>query len=408
MTRTRLAILTTHPIQYQAPWFRALAARRDLDIKVFFCHEATPKEQAAAGFGVEFAWDMPLLDGYPYQFLENVATRPNLGTFAGLDTPEVKNVIARKEYDAWLLCGWNYKSAWQAMRGCWQTGTPVMVRGDSNLHTPRHLLKRMLKWPVYRWLMPRFDACLAVGKWSEEYYLHYGVRRERVFFVPHTIDHSYFAQESRRLIPQRCELRKGWGLDNEAVVFLFAGKFIEKKRPMDFVRAVERAIRNRANVAGLMVGDGPLRQECENYVRLHKVPVCFTGFLNQSQIVRSYTAADALVLPSDGGETWGLVVNEAMSCGLPAILSDRVGSGPDLVKHGKTGAIFPLGDIRALAEVMAMYAKNFSSLKENGYNARQHIEGYSIRAAADNTVAAVMTMSGLGLNEPSAISVEGR
>ncbi len=394
MSRKRLAILATHPIQYQAPWFRALAARADLDVKVFFCHQATPREQASAGFGVEFDWDVPLLNGYQHLFLKNVARVPGLGTFNGLDTPEVKDIIARKEYDAWLLCGWQFKSAWQAMRACWATNTPVMVRGDSHLYTQRHAIKKTLKWPFYRWFIPKFDACLAVGKWSKEYYLHYGARRERIFFVPHIIDHDHFSREAAHLLPQRFELRRQWGLNDESVVFLFAGKFIQKKRPMDFVKGIEQALSDRPRVAGLMVGDGPLRKECETYVQRAHLPIRFTGFLNQSEIIQSYIAADALVLPSDGGETWGLVVNEAMACGLPAIVSDRVGCGPDLIQPGCTGSVFPVGDIDELARAMIGYARNPGSVSENGNNARQHIAGYSTEAAADNTVAALRFING--------------
>src|SRR5450759_2107818 len=89
----RIAIVTTHPIQYQAPWFRAMAAHPELEVVVFFCHRATPREQAEAGFGVEFDWDMPLLERYRYRFLTNVASDPSVGHFAGLDTPEIRDII---------------------------------------------------------------------------------------------------------------------------------------------------------------------------------------------------------------------------------------------------------------------------------------------------------------------------
>ena len=110
---------------------------------------------------------------------------------------------------------------------------------------------------------------------------------------------------------------------------------------MDFVCAIEQAVRRNPRIQGLMVGDGPLRAGCENLVRERSVPIRFTGFLNQSQITKAYVASDALVLPSDGGETWGLVVNEAMACARPCIVSDRVGCGPDLVIPQETGSIFP-------------------------------------------------------------------
>jgi glycosyltransferase involved in cell wall biosynthesis len=388
MIRRRIAIVTTHPIQYQAPWFRALATRADLEVEVFFCHQATAEEQSAAGFGVRFDWDLPLLEGYSHSFLKNVAGRPTIGEFSGLDTPEIKSIIRRERFEAVIVNGWHFKSAWQTFRACWQTRTPVMARGDSTLYNQRDPLKKILKWPYYRWFIPKLDACLAVGKWSREYYLHYGARADRVFIVPHVIDEHFFARESVSLQPERAAIRKEWGLDEKAAVFLFAGKFIDVKRPMDFVRAVEQAAGRDPSVMGLMVGDGPLRAACEEYSRQHNLPVKFTGFLNQSQIARAYVACDALVLAS-ASETWGLVVNEAMACSRPCIVSDKVGCGPDMIVKGETGDIFPSGNVGALAGLLALYAKQRVRLEAMGEEARKMARRNSVEVAVEGVLSAV-------------------
>src|ERR1019366_10716003 len=296
--RYQLGVITTHPIQYHASWFRAMAAHPDLQVHVYYCHQATPQEQARAGFGVEFEWDVPLLTGYEHSFLRNVANPPGHGRFAGFDSPEIKDIIGRREYDAMLVNGWHYKSAWQAIWACWRSNVKVMVRGDSHLHTPRGIAKRALKSFTYRHFIPRFDACLAAGKWSREYFLHYGARPERIFLVPHAVDSRRFQVEAECLEPRRPELRKEKDLDENAIVFMFSGKFIPKKRPMDFVCAIERAARRNSRIQGLMVGAGPLRVSCEDLVRERSVPIRFMGFLNQSQITKAYVASDALVLPS--------------------------------------------------------------------------------------------------------------
>jgi len=387
MTRqSHLAIVSTHPIQYHSAWYRALAAHPDLRIHVYYCHKALPQEQAGAGFGVEFDWDVPLFSGYPYSFLENVADSPGHGRFAGLDTPEIKEIIRRREYDAILVNGWHYKSAWQAIWACWKSKVKVMVRGDSHLHTPRGLAKLAVKSFTYRRFIPRFDACLAAGKWSREYFLHYGACPERIFFVPHAVDSRRFQVEAECLEPQRPELRKEKDLDENAIVFMFSGKFIPKKRPMDFVCAIERAVRRNPRIEGLMVGDGPLRARCEDLVRERSAPIRFTGFLNQSKITRAYVASDALVLPSDGGETWGLVVNEAMACARACIVSDRVGCGPDLVISQETGSIFPLGNVEALANSMLELAGNPERMISMGINARTRLMNYSIETAVDGII----------------------
>jgi glycosyltransferase involved in cell wall biosynthesis len=382
----RLAILSTHPIQYHSAWFRALAACPELDLSVYYCHRATRREQADAGFGVEFDWDVPLLEGYHYTFLKNVADSPGHGTFGGFDTPEIKEIIRRREYDAVLVNGWHYKSAWQAIWACWKSKVKVMARGDSHLHTPRAMAKRAVKSLAYRRFIPRFDACLAAGQWSREYFLHYGARPERIFLVPHAVDNRRFRVEAESLEGRRPELRTEKELAENAIVFMFSGKFIPRKRPMDFVYAIERAARQNPRIQGLMVGDGPLHARCENIVRERGIPIRFTGFLNQSQITKAYVASDALVLPSDGGETWGLVVNEAMACARPCVVSDRVGCGPDLVISQKTGSIFPLGDVEALANSILELAGNPESMISMGINARSRLKNYSVETAVDGII----------------------
>jgi glycosyltransferase involved in cell wall biosynthesis len=365
--KNKLAILSTHPIQYQAHWFRALTGHPQIELEVMFCHKATPSEQATAGFGVEFEWDLDLLNGYPHRFLSNIAVRPNTGTFGGLDTPDVAKLVERNNYDAVIINGWHYKSAWQAIRACWRTKTPVMVRSDSHLHTKRGFFKRLTKAPFYRWFISKLDACLPVGTWSRDYFLHYGASPDRVFTVPHVVDLEYFADETTKLLPRRQQLRARWSSTGDDAVFLFAGKFIQKKRPMDFVLAIGEAIKKCAPVTGLMVGDGPLRAECEHYALNHKLPICFSGFLNQSEIAQAYIAADALVLPSD--ETWGLVANESMACGRPCFVSDQVGCGPDLITPQNTGEVFRVGDVAALGQLMTTYSKQPQRLSQMGRNA---------------------------------------
>jgi glycosyltransferase involved in cell wall biosynthesis len=306
---------------------------------------------------------------------------PSIGRFAGLDTPEISDVIRRGRYDAIVVNGWHYKSAWQAIRAAWLAHVPVLVRSDSNLRTPRHPLTRLAKAAPYRWFIPRLDGCLAVGRWSSDYFRHYGARADRVFIVPHTVS-PLFEHDSASLEGRRADLRAQWGLSASDDVFLFVGKFVAVKRPMDFVRAIQVAAARRAGIAGLMVGDGPIRAECERVVRDERVPVRFAGFLNQRAIAQAYVAADALVVPSTS-ETWGLVVNEAMSCGRAVLVSEGVACAPDLVDPGTTGFVFPVGDVDALGRQMVACASGGRSLAALGANAKARIACHAIPTAVD-------------------------
>jgi len=378
--RAKLAILSTHPVQYHTHWFRALTASPELDVSVLYCYQASPKDQAQAGFGVEFDWDIPLLEGYRHTFLNSARS---------VGAPQIAGALASRNYDVVLINGWHYTAAWQTIFACWKLGIPVMVRGDSQLPSPRNPLKRILKYPAYRCFIPRFDACLAVGERSRDYFLHYGASAEQVFQVPHAVQDDLFQHAAHAAQARRPELRSQWALGDQAMVFLFAGKFIEKKRPMDFLHGIEAASQQEPTITGLMVGDGPLRTTCEQFVSSRKLPVHFAGFLNQSRMVEAYVAADCLVLPSDGRETWGLVVNEAMSCARPAIVSDAVGCAPDLVRDGRTGAVFPLADVKALGKILMAFARDPTRLRVMGAGSRAGLRSHSLGAAVQGDIDAV-------------------
>ena len=380
----------THPTQYHSPWFRALAARPEISIHVYYGLQPNAEMQGK-DFGVGFEWDVPLLDGYPNSFLKNVAAKAGWG-FHNVDTPELGDLIPRRDFDTWVINGWTTKSEWLAIRTGWKSGIPMMVRGDSTLIDRRSLGKRVLKRLVLgRWI-PRFSRYLTVGKLNEQYYEHYGAQRCRFVPVRHFVDNDWFEGRAKVERERRRVLRSQWGIDEDALVFLFVGKFIEKKRPVDTISAMARVSPGR-KVHLLMVGDGELKESCRSAALEVGVPVSFAGFLNQSRMPDAYAAADVLILPSGFQETWGLVVNEAMASGLPAIVSDKVGCAPDLVIPGVTGETFPSGNLAALAERIDRYIRMPGEESRQGLQAAAHIRDYSLEAATENTVRAIVDVS---------------
>lgn len=344
----RLAIVASHPVQYYAPLFRELAKR--LDLMVFYAHRATPQDQSQAGFGVGFTWDIDLLSGYPYEFLHNVAASPTLDRFAGVDTPEIGRRLGAGRFDAVLVMGWWLKCFHQALWAAKRRRIPVLVRGDSHLDTPRAAWKRWSKAIAYPIFLRSFDAALIVGERNRAYWRHYGYPERRMFNSPHCVDNDWFAV---RATPQaRAELRERLGLAPDAKLVLFAGKLLPFKRPLDVIEAAALARRTGVAVEVLVAGSGPLESELRTRARSLGVPTHFLGFCNQTEMPIAYAACDLLVLPSDGRETWGLVVNEALACGRPVLVSDAVGCAPDMAKCLGAGAVFPVEDVRTLAASM--------------------------------------------------------
>lgn len=386
----RVGMVTTHPIQYQVPWLRKLAAKRDIDLQVFFAMLPDAEEQGRE-FGVRFEWDIPLLDGYQYTVLENRARNPSLTEFRGCDTPQLYREIRRGRFDAVIVNGWVVKSCLQAVAACRVAGTPCIVRAEVNGLRPRALWKTGL----HRLLLSQYAACLAIGSNNRRYLLDRGVSPERIFETPYCVDNDRFAAGADRW---RSDLGKGglarrFGIDSERTTFLFSGKFVEKKRPGDIVEAIGRlpeAVRSRVQV--LMVGGGPLEAVLRE--RSRHIPIHFAGFLNQSEITAAYAAADCLLLPSDSGETWGLVVNEAMACGLPVVLSDQVGSAVDLVREGMNGFVHPSGNIDALANLIARCADDRAALERMGAEAKSVVGAYNFDRVVSGVEAALASVVG--------------
>jgi len=385
----RLGILTSHPIQYQAPWFRALA--QVLDLQVFFAHRPTPNEQGT-GFGKGFQWDVDLLEGYSHHFLRNVAREQGLNRFRGCDTPEVVEILRSTRFDAFIVSGWHLKCYWQAARACRRARIPVFVRGDSQLLTPRSPFKRLAKKIVYRFLLRQFDGFLVAGQRNSEYLRHYGVAPDRLFPVPHFVDNEWFASRAAAARPQRKEIRSGWGANDNDLVVLFVGKFIPEKRIEDLVIALSKLKATGINTIGVLVGWGELETPLRELVEKNQAPVRFEGFKNQTELPAIYGAADVLVLPSKS-ETWGLSVNEAMACGLPAIVSEVVGCAPDLIQEGQTGFTFRTGDPQHLAERLAEFSRQLGAGQDWGAALSKKLQGHSIQTAVEGTLRAMRVAS---------------
>jgi glycosyltransferase involved in cell wall biosynthesis len=225
-----------------------------------------------------------------------------------------------------------------------------------------------------------------VGKLNEQYYEHYGASRERFVPVRHFVDNDWFGERADAERSSAAARHRDWNIESGRMVLLFAGKFIDKKQPMSAIRALEKTLASRSDVHLVMVGDGPLREECERYAVSRNLPVTFAGFQNQASMPGAYAAADVLVVPSSHDETWGLVVNEAMASGLPAIVSDQVGCAPDLVIPGETGFVFHAGDDDALAASINAYAANREMFREHGAAARSRVQAYSLTSAVQGTI----------------------
>lgn len=353
MKTHKIAILTSHPIQYQTPLFRKMV-EDDMDIVVYFCWRAGFGKQGNyydVEFGRALRWDIPLLRGYRYKFLRNYSLNPS-SNFWGQINPGIFFEIIKNDYDAIIILGWNSFTNWLAFLAAFCRGLPVFLRGESpfSQEALKSSWKIKIKKVILRSLFFRVAGFLYIGEENRKFYKMYGVPPEKLFFCPYAVDNERFMAAAQDLRFKRQDLRKNVGIGKDDMVILFVGKLIEKKRPMDLLKAYHRLITHNSKfiIHLLFVGDGALRSELERYTREHNLKnIHFAGFINQAELPKYYGMADIFVLPS-GGETWGLAVNEAMCLGLPVITSDAVGCSTDLVRNSRNGYVFPVGDVNQL------------------------------------------------------------
>jgi glycosyltransferase involved in cell wall biosynthesis len=358
-----------------------------VDLHVFFAHRQLPEHQAEAGFGIPFEWDSNLLTGFEYSFLDNRSRNPGTTRYSGCDTPQIAASLESGRFDAVLTMGWYLKSYVQALMTCGRAGLRSMVRGDSTLAASRGPIVPLLKRLLYPALLRRIDAFLVVGRQSRSYLESFGVTDDRMFWSPHSVDNDWFARRAHESIDSLASIRADLGCRPHEMIVLFVGKFIQCKRPMDLVRALATLRERGVPVRGVFVGHGELYSEIRRIGDRIEAPIELVGFKNQSELPAIYAAADLLVLSSDR-ETWGLVVNEAMACGTPAIVSSAVGCADDLIEPGVTGFQYPVGDIDALAgAIERLLPIAGSDLMKNAL-ARKSSE-YSLERAVDGILNAI-------------------
>jgi glycosyltransferase involved in cell wall biosynthesis len=372
----RLAALSTHPIQYQAPLFRALSSQPGIDFTALFCHDHGVRPSFDAQFGRVIRFDVPLVEGYTHRFLRNVAPRPSLAP-TGLINPEVLVSLAKGEFDAVVVHGYAYVTALLALLGP-RRRTRVLLRGESHLLPRRPLPKRFGKQIALRTLFSRIDHFLPIGTANAAYYASFGVAAERMTIAPYSVDNDYFSTRSAEARADRSRARRTLGLPPDVPLFLVAGKLTAGKAPLDVLRAFA-GVRANTSCGLVYVGDGPLASRLDDEIaRLGVADVYRLGFRNQSELPSIYGCCDVLVLPSHA-EAWGLVVNEAMACGMTAIVSDHVGAAPDLAD---SDAIFPVGDVRQLYATMARLAADGEALAQAKARAARRIADWGIPQTA--------------------------
>ena len=375
-TPKRLAVLASHVIQYQDPFFRLLATEPDIDLTVLYCSRAGLDAYVDEDMQTTLRWDLDLLHGYRSIFMKNFGQGGEAG-YTRLINPGVVARIITGRYDAVLfMLGWGTITSLLAIAACRATRTPIFLFGDSSFPPPARSFGAKLRARFLRTIFALTDRFMVSGKLNAEYYEHYGADRNRFHSLPWAIDNDRFAAASAFAPGERDAMRARFGIRPGDLAIVFSAKLIARKDPLTLLRAFE-AMRHRDRGALVFLGNGELRGELETYVREHRLErVTFAGFVNQSELPKHYAMADVFVLPSTY-EPRGSVINEAMASGLPVIVTDRIGSIGDIIQENDNAFIYPAGDVQRLATYLDTLAADPALRARMAERSRALIAGWS-------------------------------
>ena len=378
----KVYFLYSHPIQYFAPLIKQLTEASFCECTVLYCEDTT-QGYFDAEFGKRINWDIPLLDGYHYLFLRN-SFLSRIGGFFRLSNLSVRKYLGKKKADVLVVHGWGYFTAVFAI--CWAcvAGTEVWLRGENpyNQDIKKSGYKRLFKKIFLQYfLFKMVNRFLYIGKQNKRFYEHYGVPADKLVFCPYAVDNERL-QQSRPLLSKNAA-RNQLQLKPDEFVVLFSGKLVPKKNPLDVLKAFHLAAIPGSRL--ILLGDGELMPQLKTFITDNQVTnVLLEGFKNQTELPAYFIAADIFVIASGMGETWGLVVNEAMNYELPVISSDLTGSADDLVENKKNGYVFPLGDINQLAASLKQSAADAGWLRAAGATSLKIVNGYSYHTIITN------------------------
>lgn len=377
MIKHRLAIITTHPIQYNAPLFRELSKSGSIELKVFYTwSQSEDNNKFDPDFWCNIHWDIPLMEGYNYEFIPNSATKPGSDHFLGIQNPTLVVSVKKFKPDALLVYGWNFLSHLKLMM-YFKGKIPVWFRGDSTLLDNTHigLIRRILRKLILSYVYRFIDKAFYVGSHNRAYFLEYGLKETQLIYAPHAIDNERFSNddvscnqiaEYRRLI---------LGIAPSDKVILFVGKIEPKKNPEFLLKAFINSC--SPNMHLIMAGDGPLKTKLLSVFEAHK-NVHWLGFVNQKEIPVVYRMSDVVILPSIGpGETWGLCLNEAMASGRCIAASTSCGATIELVAERKTGWSFDPHTLSNLEDLFRLWSSmSRSELQALGRLAKEKIKNF--------------------------------
>ena len=345
--RLRIGVVTAIPTPYRDPFWNVVSKSQDVDLEVIYC--ARNKDDRP--------WDVSWEQSYRAHYPKTINLASRFGKAASVYwNPEICSTLRASNFDGLIIGGYNHPTMLRAISYAKRHGIPYFLASESYLQQTRAKWKHLVKSWFVRGIVRHAKGCLTTGTLASDYLIHYGASRGRLCLVPNVPDVEKLNRIATELEPNRNDIRRELRL--EKLTVLFVGRFIEMKGGHLLIEAFQR-LTVGTDAQLVMLGDGPKRQEWESKVRDLGLAdrVRFEGFQTPEALPKWFAAADLMCLPSTN-ETWSVVVLEALSSGLPVVVTDRVGCYPNAVTNPIVGRVVKAGNIDSLENGLRKQLEN--------------------------------------------------
>ncbi|MCS7071668.1 MAG: glycosyltransferase family 4 protein, partial [Anaerolinea sp.] len=304
--------------------------------------------------------------------------------------PTIAGRIQRGKFDWVIFGGYYHPSYWLALAYCKAARKRVMLWNESNLRDYR--IQCIFRKKAKEIMIHAFDRYLVAGTAQLVYLESFGIDRAKIWHAPNAVDVEHFANGSTLHRAHKEAIKADLGITTD--VILFVGRLIDEKGVGDLLLALEAVARHHA-VTLVIVGSGPDEDRYKTFVRDRNLPVIFTGFQQQDILPKFYAIGDIFAFPSRTDQ-WGLVLNEALACGLPVVASSAAGAVDDLVADGENGFIHSPGDWRAMAEAFTKLLSAPDLRVRMSMRSKQIITDYTPEKCAEGFYRAIMGITDQG------------
>lgn len=345
-----VVFLNSHPIHYFTSLYEYIESKGEVDIEVIYCLKN--ENYFDKDFNQKLSFKNNL--NFKHTFLKSIrlTKHPYSEKLLSVFNYDLHSRLKKLKRGSLIIShGWiRISNIYVLLFGKFY-GLKVGLRAETPLNHEKSnsKFKIFLKKRIFKLLFRKIDYFFYIGKQNKNFYLEFGVSKNKLIFCPYSVDNNFFNTFY--------SANKKFKTKGPRKNILFVGKLIQKKRPLilpDFMNRIDSSYNLK------IIGNGILKKTLESRIKNLNLQnrISLLGFKTQEELLKIYLDSDFLILPSGKGETWGLVANEAINFDLSLIMSDMVGSSYDLINE-KTGARFECDNLEDLVKKFNSYIESF-------------------------------------------------